>query len=219
MWQAESMNLAMNALCIVAPAVGFISQIVKGKILYSPLLSFLIILSNIFRIYYWHLEPFEFYLVIQSVCIIILHNLLIAMYDEELSYYEARLFKTPLTRKLYKRRGLFVTHLQIMISAGIGFYMLRYVISPKAVLLISKYANFVLDTFIGVFQYLLTKYDRRSETLSLKRKKLPKGLLFFWVFGDIVKCVFFIRTNAPPQIVLSACFQFLINCILFRQNQ
>lgn len=213
------MNLAMITLCIVAPAIGFMSQIVKGKILYSPLLSFLIILSNIFRIYYWHLEPFEFYLVIQSVCIIILHNLLIAMYNEELSYYEARLFKTTMTRKLYKRRGLFVAHLQIMISAGLGFYMLRYVISREYILMVSKYANFVLDTFIGVFQYLLTRYDRRSETLSLKRKKLPQGLLFFWVFGDIIKCMFFIRTNAPPQIVLSACFQFVINCILFRQNQ
>lgn len=219
MGQEESVNLIMNAVCILAPAFGFISQIVRGKILYSPLLSFLIIQSNVLRIYYWHLEPFEFYLVVQSICIILLHNLLIAMYDEELSYYEARLFKTPLTSRLYKRRGLFVTHLQIMISAGVGFYVLRYFVSPRRVLLVSKYANFVLDTFIGVFQFLLTKYDRRSETLSIKRKKLPQGLLFFWVFGDIVKCVFFLKTNAPPQIVLSAFFQFVINCALFRQNQ
>lgn len=210
----DSVNLAMNFVCIIAPIIGFVPQIIRNRILFSPLLSFIVILSNILRIYYWQLERFEFCLVIQSIVLIFLHNLLIAMYGEELSRYESRFFKNFMTKKTHKKKGLFLAHLQLIATVGFLVYTLHCLVSGKTALFICKYTSFFLDMAGSVLQFLLAKYDEKSES-SDQKKEQPKELFFCWILGDIIKFVWLLRMNTPLTIVGSVVFQLFFNFLLF----
>lgn len=219
MIKKDTINLVMNMVCVLSPVIGFLPQIIRGKVSFSPILSFFAIVSSISRIYCWGSENFDFYIVLQSISIILLHNLLIAMKDNSrLSYYEKRFFKSPFTRKSFREKKLFIVHLQLLILFCINIYMWHCSLPLRWMLAICKYTNFILDTTSGLMQYFLNLYDTKVPSYQKSCEKKTRELFFCWILGDMAKICWLISINSPYTIIGSVFFQLIVNCFLLCQK-
>lgn len=217
--KTDTLSLFADTLLVVGPTFGFLSQIIKRKVVFSPLVSFIAIATNIVKIYYWQMKRFSFCIVLQAVLLIFLHNLLIAMYEDELSFYESKFFRTFFTNKTYKKKGLFVAHLQMVVALCLGIHVMHYVVSRDVILFFCEFVNPIIECGCGVLQFVLTKYDTGSDVSGKKKKRQPRELFLFWVIGDILKVGRLIMTHEPKPIIAPAVLQLLVNCFLFSRNE
>lgn len=194
-----------KALYILSPTLGYAPQIFKGKILFSPLLSFMIVLSSIFRIIHCKIDKLEYMYTLQALLTIGVHSTLIFMYKEELSNYEHNLFRVGY---YYKSKGIFYSYLQLFSTAIMTLLFVNY-FSSALLLSVCITGNILLESSVGLVQLILNKFDKRSN-----KKELPKELFFFWVVGDICKTVLLIYTQAKKEIILSVVFQLIVNTML-----
>ncbi|KCZ81888.1 hypothetical protein H312_00647 [Anncaliia algerae PRA339] len=202
-------NDLAKILYVISPTIGYAPQIYKGKILFSPLLSFIIIISSIFRIIHCKLEKLEIMYSLQALISVGVHSTLIFMYKDELSNYEHNIFRLGF---LYKSKGLFYSYLQLFSTLIMSLLLLNY-FSTSFLLTVCIGGNILLESSIGLMQLFLNKFDKRKE-----KKELPRELFLFWVIGDICKTVLLIMNGANNAIILSVVFQLIVNTMLLSVN-
>jgi hypothetical protein len=190
----------LNVLYIVCPTVGFLPQIWTRKILFSPLLSLLIIFCNILKVFHYNYKQFNIVILYQSIMLIGLHFYLIKNYNSPLSPLELRVF----TPKMYMKHGLLKCALAFIISFVfminfINIFGLGYV-----------FGNFacVFDLFITALQLVIYKNNENK----------PLELFVIWVIGDIAKALSMLLVyKAPLEYVVTVVLQMAMNIIVILQ--
>ncbi|RVD90846.1 putative transporter [Tubulinosema ratisbonensis] len=201
----SALNTAAQLIYVLSPMLGYAPQIFKKKILFSPLLSFMVVLSSMFRLIHCKIDKLEYMYSFQALLAITVHTTLIYMYKDELSNYEHNFFRVGY---YYRTKGVFYSYLQLFSTALMSLLLVNY-FSSELLLSLCITGNILLESSVGLAQLLLYKFDKKSN-----KRPLPKELFFFWVVGDICKTVLLIYTQAKKEIILSVVFQLVVNTML-----
>jgi uncharacterized protein with PQ loop repeat len=219
-----------DILMIFTPNLGFIAQIIKFRNLkssqgFSKLLSFITLIANILRIYFWVGKRFSIYLLLQSVCSVVMQIVLI---NECLKWSE-----DPIKKENYKSNAFhfnlkkpislldyrnfwdwpylidyiyFLTLFSIIIglvSNIIGFEHVFYVESLGAI-------SATVEAVVGVPQMIINCKTKNTDSLSY-------FMIASWLLGDFIKTIYFFKTNSPLQLILCGLFQITIDSIIVIQ--
>lgn len=74
------------------------------------------------------------------------------------------------------------------------------------------YISLIIESMIGIPQ-IIENYKNKST------KNLSFFMIFFWLTGDTLKTLYFLKFKAPIQFILCGLFQMIIDCsIIFQIN-
>jgi hypothetical protein len=184
----------LDLLYILSPSVAFVPQIYRGRIIFSPLLSLVSIVSAVVKVLQYHENPYSIVLLYQSIVIIVLHFYLVANYKYPLKKLEMRIFWPS----LYHRCGLVLSTAALVLGCT-GFINLISIFRIGKMFGILTGLLDTLATFLQVFIY-------RNE------KDKPLFLFFAWIVGDVVKiCMMVKKYETPIEYILTICGQISLN--------
>ncbi|KAI5168481.1 hypothetical protein PAEPH01_0169 [Pancytospora epiphaga] len=183
---------------ILSPVLGFIPQIYTGKIIFSPMLSLLTIISCIIKFFHYYEARYSVVLLYQFLFIILLHGYLIRNYRLPLRRIELVLFRP----ELYSKHGL-------------GMYCL----SVATIVAVLANVFFILG-FGPVFGIVASTLDLMITFIQLLiyKNAIEKPLELFacWVVGDLIKLATMIFIYKAPLIYnISIVAQILLNLHVF----
>lgn len=200
-------DLLGNIIFIAGPCLGFIPQIIKKDITFAPILSFILILANIFKILYFKISSsFSYEIFLQSIFLIFFHLLLIYKSKNNLSILEEKIMINKYTEKSYKKYGLFSLIFSLIISTFLSFIFLGYFFNFIYFLTCPFFI--ILECSVGVFQLLILEHDQRY---SLVKTKFPKELFLLWAFGDLLKLFWMLKIKGEALMCASVIFQIILD--------
>ena len=225
----------INLGVVFGPAIGYITQSIKFKRKGTSLgfclsMCMKILLSNIFRIYFWFGKRFNIFLLFQSILTLTMQFLVIQCYiifrdERELPKpYINDPKKTERQNKInhffkeyfsYDRFWEWNTLLPFILYT-ILFIILMLLISllfgfdNKIYMDIIGFISTGIDVVLAIPQ-IITNYQMKSaDALSM--------IMFgCWLFGDLFKTVYYIVTNCPWQFPLCGFLQISVNLIIICQ--
>ncbi len=187
---------------ILSPVFAFIPQICRNKIVYSPLLSILSIISSIVKIMHYRVEEYNITLLYQFIVGLVVHAYLIRHYSIPLRRFENIFF-----RGVLMKQGLFSCAVILVMGFILVcnfFYMFNYghLFGDLACILD------VLTTFLQLLIYSSSK-------------EKPKEAFVVWLIGDVIKIamlIFFYKS--PIEYTIACGLQLAMNCFtLFKTNK
>jgi hypothetical protein len=203
---------------VVLPLVGYIHQYMKIKILqntegFSKLVSFILIMAYIIRIFFWIGNHFEITILINAIFGLIMQLLLLQIcikYDKKLQkdLHISRL----LNLKEFWNWPFFSDYFlfTLLITIIIGF------ISN-----IFGYDNTVYIFILGVLTSMIEALLDLPQIYELYISKNPHTisylLIFGWLSGDIFKVSYYCSRNTPIQLIVCAIFQLSTDFIVIYQ--
>lgn len=191
----------LDIIYVISPIFAFLPQIFRKKILYSPLLSLLSIVSSIIKIMHYKIHSYNIILLYQFIVILLVHIYLIKNYRNPLRNFELMFFPSSLCLKY----GLFSCALTFVFGLGFMFNFFY----------IFNYGHFfgdlacILDVFITFLQ-LLIYTDAKS--------KITESFIV-WIVGDAIKIillVFFYKS--PMEYCIATVLQILMNTFTLFKN-
>lgn len=186
-----------DILYILSPILAFLPQIYRNKILFSPLLSVLTIISAILKIFHFQCEEFSVILLYQFVVIVALHFYLISRYKQPLRHLEMKLFKP----ELYLKYGL-VNYAFGLIAGATAFIDIMFILNLG-------------HTFGGIacFSDVLITFFQIMIYRNLEDK--PSELFLVWIVGDLIKIVsMLLWYKAPIEYILAIALQMSMNAYI-----
>lgn len=82
----------------------------------------------------------------------------------------------------------------------------------KYLIEIIGYVSLIIESMIGIPQ-IIENYKNKST------KNLSFFMIFFWLTGDTLKTLYFLKFKAPMQFVICGFFQMIVDCsIIFQIN-
>ena len=213
-------NFLFDAGYVILPSIGYMHQYYKIMTLkktegFSKLVSFILIMSFITRIFFWVGRRFEVSLLLNAILGILVQLLLLRIclkYDLSEKKKENNFFKRMLNLKEFWNWPYFTDYLifLIFISSLIG------IISP-----IIGYDNEPYVFALGVLTSLIESFIEVPQIYELYKSKDPFTisylLVFEWVSGDIFKLGYFFMRDTPIQLILCGIFQLTTDIILIAQ--
>ena len=209
-------SFIFDACFILFPLIGFIAQYIKIKKLknangFSKLISLILILAFIFRIFFWIGKQFAINLLLQAVAGLIMQMLLLfecvsytKFIDKERSDYFR--LKEFWNWPYYEDYLFFIINLITLlsfISYYIGYSNLIYIEALGSICAIT-------EAMLGMPQVFMNYRNKNTDTLSYI-------MIGTWILGDSFKIIYFIATKAPIQLTLCGCFQLTVNFIIAGQ--
>lgn len=211
-------NFIWDVGYVVLPSVGYMHQYMKISSLkktegFSKNICFILIMSYIFRIFFWIGQHFE---------ISILFNAIFGVFIQLLLLRICLIFDTKLQNDdtIYRFLNLkefwnwpyftdylificFITMFITIISLIIGFHNKPYVF-------ILGIITAIIESFSDLPQIYEIYISKNPYTISYL-------LLFCWVSGDIFKVSYFFCRETPIQLILCGIFQLTTDIILSLQ--
>lgn len=188
------LQLFSDIFYIFSPIIGFIPQIYRCRIIFSPFLSVMAVISCIFKLFHYQIERYSTILLYQALTLIALHLYLINNYKLPLRHVEMKMFRP----KWYLRYGLFNYSLCIF-TCTIFFLHSLYMFDWGHL-----FGNFacLLDIFTTFLQMVIYK-DSENK---------PQELFLLWVAGDCIKIYVMLAVyKTPIEYVAATGVQLLMN--------
>jgi hypothetical protein len=203
---------------VVLPSIGYMHQYMKIASLkktegFSKNICFILIMSYIFRIFFWIGQHFEKSILFNAIFGVFIQLLLLRIcliFDTKLQNDET-LYRFLNLKEFWNWPYFtdylificFITMLITIISLIIGFHNKPYV--------------FIL----GVITAIIESFSDLPQIYEIYISKNPFTfsylLLFFWVSGDIFKVSYFFCRETPIQLILCGIFQLTTDIILSLQ--
>ena len=211
-------NLACDIGYVILPSVGYIHQYMKIVFLqktegFSKLVSFILIMSYIFRIFFWIGQHFEKSILFNAIFGILIQLLLLRVclkYDTKLqknkSFWKFIDLKEFWNWPFFSDYIIFISFISIsitLISLIIGFDNKVYVFFLGAI-------TSIIESFSDVPQIYELYISKNPYTVSYL-------LICFWLSGDTFKVGYFFCRDTPIQLILCAIFQLTTDIILTSQ--
>ena len=202
---------------IFFPLVGYVAQLVKIKQLgtsngFSKKLSFILLLANIFRIYFWIGKTFSTVLLFSSIVMVIMQTILLyycvkfphdKVNDPKVDYFDISMFwEWPLFLDYFYFFTFFLVILTI-VSNAFGYENSIYIETLG-------FLSAAFEAILGIPQ-ILENYKNKSII------SLSNILVLSWLFGDSFKIVYYGINEAPYQILSSSIFQLFTDIIIISQ--
>jgi hypothetical protein len=211
-------NIIWDISFVILPSVGYIHQYMKIDSLkktegFSKLISFILIMSYIFRIFFWIGEHFEKSILFNAIFGIIIQLLLLRVclkYDKSLQKNES-LYRFLNIKEFwnwpyftdYLIFVFFISSLITILSLIVGYNNKAYVFSLGVI------TSFI-ESFSDIPQIYELYKSKNPYTISLI-------LILWWLSGDIFKVTYYFFRETPIQLKLCAIFQLTTDIILSLQ--
>jgi hypothetical protein len=211
-------NYALDIGFVVLPLVGYIHQYMKIKTLkstegFSKLVSFILIMAYIIRIFFWIGNHFEITILINAIFGLIMQLLLLQICIK----YDKKLQKNQKISRLLNLKEFwnwpffydyffftsFITIIIGFISSIIGYDNTAYV--------------FILGVLTSMIEALLDIPQIYELYISKNPHTISYLLIFGWLSGDIFKVSYYCSRNTPVQLIVCALFQLSTDFIVIYQ--
>ena len=200
------------------PLVGYIHQYIKIKELkstegFSKLISFILIMAYIFRIFFWIGHHFEITILLNAIFGIIMQLLLLQIcvkYDKKL---QSNLHITRLLNiKEFWNWPFFYDYFFFtsFITILIGFISDLIGYDNKTYIFFLGVLTSMIEAFLDIPQIYELYISKNPYTISYL-------LIFGWLSGDIFKVSYYCSRNTPIQLIICAIFQLSTDFIVIYQ--
>ena len=197
------MTLIFDIFMIIAPTFGYYAQILTFRNLksskgFSKAISFILIVSNIFRIFFWFGKNFYWALLAQSVLMIFMQFYLLS---ESLKYDNINKSTSVFDYNNFWEWPFIIDYI---------FFIICFIIFLSLLVNIITFENLIFVELLGSISAITNLKLKSADSLST-------FLVGTWLFGDIIKTFYFLRTFAPLQLVLCGIFQIIIDIVVIFQ--
>ena len=211
-------NYGCDVGFVFLPSVGYIHQYMKINNLqkregFSKLVSFILIMSYIFRIFFWIGKHFEISILFNAIFGIFIQLLLLRICIK----FDTTLQKSDSLKRLFNIKEFwnwpyFVDYL---------FFVFFISTLISIVSLIVGYNNEIYVFILGVITSIIESFCDVPQIYELYKSKNPYTvsylMIFFWLSGDIFKVTYFLYRDTPIQLIACAIFQLTTDIILTSQ--
>ena len=211
-------NIIWDISYVILPSVGYIHQYMKIVSLkrtegFSKLISFILIMSYIFRIFFWIGQHFEKSILLNAIFGILIQLLLLRVCLK----YDTRLQNNDSIYRFFNLKEFwnwpFFTDYLIFITI---FSFFITIIS-----LIIGFDNKPYVFFLGVITSVIEAFSDIPQIYEIYISKNPYTvsylLIFWWLSGDIFKVSYFFCRDTPIQLIVCGIFQLTTDIILSSQ--
>lgn len=211
-------NYSLDIGFVVLPLVGYIHQYMKIKVLkstegFSKLVSFILIMAYIIRIFFWIGNHFEITILINAIFGTIMQLLLLKIcvkYDKKLqrNQHITRL----LNLKEFWNWPFFYDYFFFtsLITILIGFISNIIGYDNRAYIFFLGVLTSMIEAFLDIPQIYELYMSKNPHTISYL-------LIFGWLSGDIFKVSYYCSRNTPIQLIICAIFQLSTDFIVIYQ--
>ena len=211
-------NIACDIGYVILPSVGYIHQYMKIISLkktegFSKLVSFILIISFIFRIFFWIGEHFEKSILFNAIFGVFVQLLLLRAclkYDTKLQkndnisrFFNLKEFWNWPYFNDYLIFLFFISTCIVIVSLIVGYDNKYYVFLLGVI-------TSAIESFCDVPQIYELYISKNPYTVSYL-------MLFMWLSGDIFKVTYFFFRDTPLQLICCAIFQLTTDIILWSQ--
>ncbi|KAM0688196.1 hypothetical protein COBT_000547 [Conglomerata obtusa] len=208
--EAMIQNLA-DALFIFSPCIGYIPQLISGNIVFSPLLSLMLILSSFLKFFYYQVEQFSSIILAQSGFLIVVQLILIYNFKSAFGIVEERFYRSM--ERSIKRYGIFAVNCSIILAGLIAIHAMSFV--GGSFYLLCGYTSATIETLVGVMQIFMKRMDKKySIGENAVKRRLPKELFVCWIVGDIAKLYWMFQKISPLIFTIPIFIQIIVDFIL-----
>lgn len=225
----------INLGVVFGPAIGYITQSIKFKKKGTSLgfclsMNMKILLSNIFRIYFWFGRKFNIFLLFQSILTSSMQFLVIQCYIiyRDPSEFPKKYLDDPKKSKFKNKFNHFIKEyfsyerfwewnsIIPFILYTLLFILIMYFITllfgfdNKIYMDVIGFISTGIDVVLAIPQ-IITNYQMKSaDALSMI-------MIGCWLFGDCFKTIYYIVTNCPWQFPICGFLQITVNVIIIAQ--
>ena len=220
----DTIKIIFNYACdigfVILPSVGYIHQYIKIFLLkksegFSKLISFILIMSFIVRIFFWIGEKFEITILYNAIFGILVQLFLLRIclkYDTNIRNKEKNNFKRFFNIKQFWNWPYFFDYLFFLIFISCFISLISFIIG---------YDNKTYIFILGVLTSLIESFLDVPQIYELYKTKNPYTISYLlilgWILGDLFKVIYFFFRDTPIQLILCAIFQLTTDFILISQ--
>jgi hypothetical protein len=203
--------LAADVLFVLSPAFGYLPQIISRRVVVSPMICTLFIVSNVLKIFHHIEDKYSSVLLLQSMFVILLNSVLVHLNRNPLETIESLVFKNRVTRRMYWRYGL-----QGCVAGMVGVCVLTVHLLGT---LANSYsscglASSCVELLINFLQLHFERENKRQMEEKGTGRRSPIELYVCWVLGDMVR-VWYLRSLGVPSVyVITVCIQVVVDMAL-----
>lgn len=207
----QMLNTIGNLIFIISPAIGYIPQIISNNIVFSPLLSLILIVSGLMRILYFQVESFKLPILFQSIALILTQLILIFNYKHRLGVIESKFYALCRTEKFSKKHSLFTTNILLLTTIFFLCHMFGYLTTQFYSL--CGIIGAVLESSIGLLQIYFRRADQKY-LIGEEKRRMPKELFACWIVGDVAKACWMYYLNSKNIFFVPILFQIVVDGFL-----
>lgn len=215
---AEIVSVIMDVAMVFAPLIGYVDQyrqIVKARDSsgFSRLVSLVLLVANILRIFFWMGKRFETALLLQSIAMVFAQFIMLQVCVKYTTNKDRK--SSTITdldfSQFWNWTDLFsyiaFTALFTLTVGTVSLFLI-----PTSAFYVELLGFFALATeaVLGLPQ-VVKNYKNQSVA------GLSTVLLGTWFLGDGYKTVYFVFKNQPAQFIACGAFQLMVDCVLLFQ--
>jgi uncharacterized protein with PQ loop repeat len=220
--------VVFDIFMVISPNIGFIAQIIKFRQVksskgFSKFLSFIILIANILRIFFWVGKRFPLPLLYQSILLIFMQ---IIVLRECLKYSSTNNNDNKIFGQKEKSSK------QILILDFKNFWNWPFLIDYIFFLCMFVTITGFLSQLIGynnmIYVEILGAASATVEaTIALPQiyqnfktkntESLSQFMIYTWVIGDSIKTFYFVETKSPVQLICCGVFQLMMDMVILMQ--
>jgi len=208
----------LNGFMVIGPILGYIPQYrvineTHRSEGFSTLVSLVLLVANILRVFFWFGKKFHLVLLYQSVVMIIAQLLLLELcvrYKKQKAHSKIKYYIQNFLNDFWQWDDI-TSYFIVLIIFAISLVILSFIFisQPWFVEGMGFLALFVEST-LALPQVYANYRNQSTAGLSFT-------LVVSWFIGDIFKTIYFIVTETPIQFILCGIVQLIIDIIVFLQ--
>lgn len=207
----QMLNKIGNIVFIISPAIGYIPQLVTNNVVFSPLLSLILILSGLMRILYYQVEKYSLPILLQTFVLIITQLLLIYRFRYRLGVIEEKFYNTCKIEKYTTKHAIFTINAIVITTIFFLCHLLGYLVGGfyRFCIIIGA----ILESSVGVLQIYFKRVDKKY-LIGGEKRRMPKELFACWIVGDLAKAVWMYKLDTKRIFFVPIIFQIIVDGLL-----
>jgi hypothetical protein len=209
-------ELLFSFMFIFFPLIGYIAQYIKIKNLknsygFSKLISFILIIAFLFRIFFWFGNHYQLSILFQAIVglifqIILLHQCI--KYSDLKDKPNSDLFNL----NEFWNWPYFMDYIAclVFISTALSLTSFTFGYNNQAYIELLGYISGSVEATLGVPQVISNYSTKNTKGFSLV-------LIATWVGGDSFKLIFYYYSNSPIQLIMSSVGQLTVDFVILYQ--
>ena len=214
-----AVSTGIDVSMVFAPVIGYVDQykmITKEKSsdAFSKLVSLILMLANVLRVFFWIGKRFEVVMLYQSLVMVVAQFIMlhVCVRYPSTSQKQARPLLKSFSLSYFWNWPDLQSYAVFIggFSAIVALLSLIFIPTSAAYVELLGYAALMTEACLGVPQLAQNFSRGNTEGFSLV-------LLGTWFLGDSYKTLFFIFKGLPTQFIACGAFQLLVDILLLYQ--
>lgn len=215
---AKTGRILFDMSFIICPNIGYIHQYLKIKSQkssagFSKLVSFILIISFIIRIFFWIGYRFEYAILLNAIIGILMQLILLnGCISYNVDHHHEKAVSNFFAMKEFWAWPYFMDYL---------YFISFFTISLSLISNIIGYANQTYVFFLGAMTALIEAFLGVPQVYEIFTSKnvgtISYILVMSWFVGDLFKLTYYLISNAPMQLLGCVSLQLLVDAIVICQ--